>query len=176
MIRRRRGSGSQGAIAAISPGSAHKWGIRPSPLPPSARRVYPPAALPGTEGGAGTDVEAAAGEGLDDRVAAVERVVTRAAGSGEGEVEGRRGRRGGRRGRSRPAGMPAMGRNDAETSEAPGSRRTRGLLLSAPESGSARLVVGQEGAWQCYGARAGQVGRCIDEPVARGRDAEHRGE
>src|SRR5262249_46170909 len=58
----------------------------------------------------------------------------------------------------------------------PRSRRTRGLLLYAPESGSARLVVGQEGAWQCYGARAGQVGRCIDERVARGRDAERRGE
>jgi hypothetical protein len=46
----------------------------------------------------------------------------------------------------------------------------------APESGSARLVVGQEGTRQCDGARAGQVVKSVEEPYARGRGAEHRGE
>src|SRR5262245_51455258 len=39
-----------------------------------------------------------------------------------------------------------------------------------------RLVVDQERAWQCYGARAGQAERSIDDQDASGRAAEHRGE
>src|SRR5262245_32810080 len=44
MIRRRRGSGSQGAIAAISPGSAHKgvFALHPSPRLPGASTRPPP--------------------------------------------------------------------------------------------------------------------------------------
>src|SRR5262245_18546633 len=91
-------------------------------------------------------------------------------------------------GESKTASFPPQTRPEPVQKRSQGTRRMSiltsiprvpqdpGLLLYAPESGSARLVVGQEGAWQCDGARAGQVGRGIHRGVARGRDAEHRGE
>src|SRR5262249_22669090 len=78
------------------------------------------------------------------------------------------------RGKSRTTTQLAQAaRDDAEKSDAPGSRRTRGRRLRA---GSSRLVVGLVGARQRDGTRTRQVGRGIHRGVARGRDAEHRGE
>src|SRR5262249_54569180 len=58
----------------------------------------------------------------------------------------------------------------------PGPAGPGGFCYAPEEAGSARLVVGLVGAWQGDGARTRQVGRGIHQAVARGRDAEHRGE
>src|SRR5262249_56245331 len=80
----------------------------------------------GDKGGAGRDVEAAAGEVPDDRVDGGENLTTGAAGSGGGELEERPAHRRGRGGRGRRRGARRRAGGAARRRRGGGARRRAG--------------------------------------------------